>query len=771
MIFKSLIIKAIDRFLDYLSIPELKMRLITLLLFSSFSASSWANVSPLAKQCRINTPYIAPSELPQLQLSGDKVSVNADKANIQYPDILNYLGNVTFTQNQKFIRADQARYDQTANIFSATGNLHFQDDQLTLTSESLTTSLNGKNTELAKTKYWFNNSMIHGSSGSFRVEDGRFLILDDALFTTCPDDTPDWALRAKEIKIDSSEAWATIRRATLEVFEVPVFYFPYLTLPISDKRSSGFLYPSIGSNSRNGLEISTPYYWNIAPNYDMTITPRLMSERGVQLINEFRYLSNGQTGLLNLEYLHHDRSADDKRYLTHWQHNGSIAKNWRIASTFTHVSDDNYFNDIGSQYGSKTDNQLTKNIELAYYSDDWWLNMRAQDIQVLGAQTKPYQLMPQLAFHSYNNALGSKFKFDIFSELSHFRQRDNNQSKASRLHIEPTLRLPINLSAINFITEAKLMQTWYKQDDGIESQSISRTLPQFRFYGDVNFERQLKLVPNHTQTLTPKIQYLYVPFESQKEIGLYDTALLRDDYAGLFRTRRFSGLDRIIDTEQLTFGVTTELKDENNQPYFKGSIGQTFYLRQSEMAIEEGNAATNLPDRSALAGEFSYTLNKQWQISHAMQLNDKQDTITQSKTSVDYHVSASKLVQLSHRFVKQINDSKISQLGLQTVWPINNEWTFVGNYYRDINLNRTIEAFAGLQYESCCWSIRVQAYRQLQAQFSDNTNSFTIANEEFDNGIAFNFEIKGLGSPSSKDASDMFSNGLFTYRKPYYLKQ
>ena len=201
-----------------------------------------------------------------------------------------------------------------------------------------------------------------------------------------------------------------------------------------------------------------------------------MSERGVQLINEFRYLSTGQTGLLNLEYLHHDRSADDKRYLAHWQHNGSIADNWRIASTFTHVSDDNYFNDIGSKYGAKTDNQLTKNIELAYYSDDWWLNMRVQDIQVLGSQAKPYQLMPQLSFHSYNNELGNKFKFDVFSELSHFRQRDNNLSKASRLHIEPTLRLPINLSAINFITEAKLMQTWYEQDNGLASQSISQNV-------------------------------------------------------------------------------------------------------------------------------------------------------------------------------------------------------------------------------------------------------------------------------------------------------
>lgn len=770
MIFKLLIIKVIGRFLDDLSIPELKMRLITLLLFSSFAATSWADSSNLTKQCRINTPYIAAKDLPKLELGPDQISVSADKSNIQYPDILDYIGNVTFTQNKKFIRADQARYDESANIFAATRNLHFQDDQLTLNSESLTTTLDGESTELLNTKYWFNDSMIHGQSSSFRVEDGRFLILDDALFTTCPDETPDWALRAKEIKIDSSEAWATIKRATLEVFEVPVFYFPYLTLPISDKRSSGFLYPSIGSNSRNGIEISTPYYWNIAPNYDMTITPRIMTDRGVQINTEFRYLNAGQSGLFNIEYLHHDRSTDDKRYLAHWQHGGAIGENWRIASTFTHVSDDNYLSDIGSDYGNKTDSQLLKNLELAYFTDTWWLDMRVQDIQVLGQQTKPYQLVPQLSFNSYNNPFGNKFEYDIYSEFSHFRKRGDDRNNASRLHVEPTLRLPINLSAINFITEAKLMQTWYHQDNGVTSESISRSLPQFRFYGDVNFERQLKLQPNHSQTLTPKIQYLFVPYEEQQDIGLYDTALLRDDYLGLFRTRRFSGLDRIIDTEQLTVGMTTELRDENHNPYFTGSIGQTFYLRKSEMATLEGNI-NDFPDRSALAGEFSYSLNKQWQFDVALQLNEKQNAVTQSKSSINYHFSDSKLLQLSHRYVKQINDTKISQLGLQTVWPINSEWTFVGNYHRDINLNRTIEAFAGLQYESCCWAIRVQAYRQLQAQYEDNVNTLNVATEEFDNGISFNFEIKGLGSNSSSNAYDMLSDGLFTYRKPYYLKQ
>lgn len=748
------------------------MRLITLLIISSVSANSFASDEVSSSQCKIISPYMTPENLPQLTLVNDRVSVMSDNADIQYPNLLNYNGNVVFQQNDKFIRANTARYDQANNLFTASGNLHFQDSSLTLTSDSLTTSLDGKDTKLSKNKYWFNDSMIHGSSDSFHVDGNQNLILNNAIFTTCPDDTPDWALRAKKITIDTTSSWATVSNATLEIFEVPIFYFPYLTLPISDKRSTGFLYPSIGSSRDNGLDISTPYYWNIAENYDMTFTPRLMTERGLQLNTEFRYLNNDQQGLINLEYLHNDKKINDSRYLLYWQHIGAFNENWRIAANLTQVSDDNYFNDIGSTYGNKTDNQLIKNVDLGYYTDSWWLNVRAQDIQVLGHETTPYKLLPQIAFHSYNNLLNDYLEYDVFSELSYFQKNDVYDEKTSRLHIEPTIRLPVNYASANITAEVKLMQTWYEQDNDNDNSSISRTLPQFKLYAEIDFEREFS--SGLTQTVTPKFQYLYVPYKEQQDIGIYDTALLRDDYSGLFRERRFSGLDRIVDTNQVTLGMTTAIKDSNNKPLFEASIGQTFYLKKSRFFDEQLFIENLFPDRSALAGELSYTLGKNWEVSHALQLNEKQNAITQSKSTMDYRLSENKLIQLTHRYVKDINDDKINQLGMQTVWPINQEWSFVGNYYRDINLNRTIETFVGLQYESCCWSIRLQAYRQLEALYDENNLSSSLNNslntDQFDTGFSFNFQIKGLGTNQTTNASDMLGDGLFAYRRPYYLK-
>jgi len=748
------------------------MRLITLFIISSVSANSFANDEIVLNQCKIVSPYIAPEDLPQLTLVNDIVSVTSDNVNIQYPNLLNYNGNVVFQQNNKFIRADTAHYDQSNNLFTASGNLHFQDNSLTLTSDSLTTSLDGKNTNLSKNKYWFNNSMIHGSSDSFDVDNSQNLTLNNAMFTTCPGETPDWALHAKKITIDTSSSWATISNATLEIFEVPVFYFPYLTLPISDKRSTGFLYPSIGSSKDNGLDISTPYYWNIAENYDMTLTPRLMTERGLQLNTEFRYLNNEQQGLINVEYLHNDKSINDRRYLLYWQHLGAFNENWRIAANLTQVSDDNYFNDLSSTYGNKTDNQLTKNVDLGYYADNWWLNVRAQDIQVLGYQTTPYKLLPQIAFHSYNNLLNDYLEYDLFSELSYFQKSDAYNEKTSRLHIEPAIRLPINYASMNITTEVKLMQTWYEQDIDNNKNSISRTLPQFKLHAEIDFER--KLDSELTQTVTPKVQYLYVPYKKQQDIGIYDTALLRDDYSGLFRERRFSGLDRIVDTNQITLGMTTAIKDSNNKPLFKASIGQTFYLQRSRFFAEQSFIENLFSDRSALAGELSYTLGNHWEFNHSLQLNEQQDAITQSKSIVDYRLSKNKLIQLTHRYVKDINDDQINQLGMQTVWPINQDWAFVGNYYRDINLHRTIETFVGLQYESCCWSIRFQAYRQLEALYDENNLNNSLSNllntEQFDTGFSFSFQIKGLGTNQTINASDMLGDGLFAYRRPYYLK-
>ena len=757
------------------------MRILLLIIFiisSVFSTkqalAQVANSSP--QQCLINSPRLTTPQLPTLDqlISDDQLVIISDHTEINYPGHLKYWGNIDFIQNNTFIHAQRAEINRQENSFTASGNLHFQDKIMTLNSDSLTGTLDGKNTELINTKYWFNGMSIHGQADSFKMADGKTLVLRNALFTTCPTDQPDWALRAKKITIDTENEWAIVRRATFELFDIPVFYFPYLTLPISDKRATGFLYPNIGTNSRNGADISVPFYWNIAPEYDLTLTPRIMTNRGFQLGAKFRYLVDQQQGLLNVEYLGSDKASNsEKRYLLYWQHQGKINKNWRISTDVIHASDDNYFNDIGSEFTNKTDNQLIKTAELGYYQDSWWLNLKIQDIKVLGAQENPYQLMPQLSFHSYQNQINPFVEYDLFSEFSYFANNKTVNNEALRLHVEPTLRVPLNYATGSLVTELSLLQTWYQQTEisTNTTKNISRTLPQFRINASINFERDATLFnQQYLQTFEPQFQYLYVAKKDQSEIKLYDTAKLRDDYHGLFRARRFSGLDRIADANQITLGITNRFRNSDNQETFKLSVGQTYYLTKNTTMLdgtvnEDGSVAS-----SALAGEIDFQPLKHWYFSGAIQFEQSSHAISQAKTTIDYRLNSDKLIQFSHRYIDKINTTKIDQLGLQGVWPINQDWTFVGNYYRDINLHRTIESFIGLQYESCCWAITLQAYRQLNTIYENSTTQPTSAQAEFDNGFKFNFKIKGLGASSKLSAKEMLDDGLFSYRRPYYLK-
>jgi len=756
------------------------MQIIILIALLSFVHSALAKTQtlPAIAQCDINSPYIAPNQLPTLdQLTNpNQLFIIADNTEIQYPNQLSYQGNVELIRGATYINAQRADIDRASDSFVATGNLHYQDNIITLTSDSLRSSLDGQNTELVNSKYWFNGMMVNGKAEKFRVRNNRFLILDKALLTTCAGEKPDWSLVAKKITIDANKERAIVRQATLQVFDVPVFYFPYLSLPISDKRASGLLYPKIGSSSNNGVDISVPYYWNIAPEYDLTLTPRLMTNRGLQLISEFRYLIDQQQGLFNLEFLPSDKSEDgDKRYLVHWRHDGSINTNWRVAASYTNISDDNYFNTIGTQYANKSDNQFTNNASLSYFKDNWSAAIKVQDIQVLGTTENPYQLLPQLSFNSYNNQINDYLEYDVFSEFSYFQKKSTSDQDALRAHIEPMLRLPLDYAAGSLTTELTLYQTWYQQQNSPSATSsaseiTSRTLPQLRVHANVNFERPTALFGRqYLQTIEPQIQYLYVPYKDQSDIGLYDTALLRDDYFGLFRSRRFSGLDRIADANQITLGITNRFIDNDNQEKLKLSVGQTYYFKQSKTTLDGSLPDDDAQSSSALAGEIDFRASNHWYFSGALQLNDKYDAINQNKISLEYRRDHNKLIQLSHRFVKEISDRQIDQLGIQAVWPINNDWTVVGNYYRDVNLHRTIESLIGLQYESCCWSIRIQAYRQLNANFEDTNDINTAAPKEFDTGFSFSFQIKGLGSQKKLQAKEMLDNGQFSYREPYYL--
>ncbi|WP_144213284.1 LPS assembly protein LptD [Shewanella donghaensis] len=735
-------------------------------------------------QCAINPPVSSSvndrEKLPNI--SEEDIVIFSDRSEAAMGDKAHFSGNVSFSQGSRHISADEAILDQKNEQLDAKGNLLFSDELFTVTADSLNAQMQTSSATLDGAKYWLHGQQIHGDAQQLKITEQNNLELRETNFTTCPPGDTSWLLEAKEIRIDSSEEWGEIWEAKLRIGDVPVMYIPYMTVPISDKRKSGLLFPSFSTSTTNGVEASVPYYWNIAPEYDLTFTPTYMSSRGFYTKTEFRYLAGeNQDGQLNFEYLGNDDKLDNSpdRYLYHWRHQGAINENWRVQANFTDVSDNNYFNDLNSDVNRSTDNQLSRIGEISYFERDWDFNMRVQDIKVLGEDEVPYQVMPQLNFNYQTNDFWNQLDFKFNSELTNFQHKENEYSTATRFHMEPSISWPIQGPAGSLTSEVKLLQTQYWQEDNESDldldDTVSRTIPQVRIQGLINFERQMEMFStSYKQTLEPQFQYLYVGYEDQSNIGIYDTAQLQEDYFGLFRDRRFSGLDRIADANQMTLGVTTRLFDEANVEQLKFSIGQIIFFDDSKINnIGDFEAA---PSASVLATEIDANIYQDWFISGAVQFDTERGENKKSEVTLDFRPNNDKLLQFSYRYVPDLlntntNDRvNISQIGMRTSWPLSDDLYFVGNFYYDLNESRNIETYTGFQYESCCWALRLSYHYRIKTNYDDDLNPSLDAREEFESGVYLNFIIKGLGGSGPLGVEDMLNEGLFNYRKPLYLR-
>ncbi|MBW0280376.1 LPS assembly protein LptD [Shewanella xiamenensis] len=764
------------------------MQIRYLLALSLLPKLVLADESPAtsASQCLIEPPVPRIVSQPGLSAAEQaKIRIASDRSKAEMGKQAIFTGDVVFSQGDRHIAADEAILDQATEQFDANGNLVFQDSNFTVTADSLQAQMRSNRATLKGAQYWLHGQQVHGDAEKLQITINNNLILTNTNFTTCPPDNVSWLLEAEKIKINSEEEWGEIWNAKLRVADIPVFYIPYMTVPVSDKRKTGFLYPSFSTSTTNGFEVSAPYYWNIAPEYDLTFTPNYMTNRGLFTKTEFRYLAGeAQNGRLNFEYLGSDRmiGSSPNRYLYNWQHQGAIDKNWRVLTNFTEVSDNNYFNDLKSDVNRATDNQLSRIGEVSYFERDWDISTRVQDIKVLGEDEKPYQVMPQVNFNYRAADFWNNLDFGFNSELTNFAHQDDDVNTATRLHMAPSLTLPIHGPSGSLTSQLKLMQTNYWQDknntkfDTLDD-TVSRTIPQVRINGQINFERFTELFEqNYRQTLEPQFQYLYVGYEDQRGIGIYDTAQLQDDYFGLFRDRRFSGLDRIADANQVTLGITTRFFDDHNQEATKFSLGQIFYLQDSKLGYEDNIFEQN-QSTSVLAAELDTRLSQDWYLGAAIQYDTNTSDNKKTEVTLDFRPEANKLLQLSYRYVPDLLNSNtndlvnISQAGVRGAWPINDSLYFVGNWYYDLNESRSIETYTGFQYESCCYAIRLSYHYRIKTNYDDNIGSAIIdEREQFERGVYLNLVIKGLGGSGPLGVTDMLNDGLFNYRKPLYLR-
>ncbi|MDV0593977.1 MULTISPECIES: LPS assembly protein LptD [unclassified Enterobacter] len=780
----------------------MKKRIPTLLatMIGTALYSQQGLAADLASQCMLGVPsYNRPL------VSGDTnnlpVTITADSSKGTYPDNATFTGNVDINQGNSRLQADEVQLHQKqpegaaepVRTVDALGNVHYDDNQVILKGPKAWSNLNTKDTNVWKGDYQMVGRQGRGDADLMKQRgENRYTILENGTFTSCLPGSNTWSVVGSEVIHDREEQVAEIWNARFKLGPVPVFYSPYLQLPVGDKRRSGFLIPNAKYSTTNYFEFYLPYYWNIAPNMDATITPHYIHKRGnIMWENEFRYLTQAGTGLMELDYLPSDKvfqdeyptEGDKHRWMYYWRHAGVMDQVWRFNVDYTKVSDPHYFNDFDSKYGSSTDGYATQKFSVGYAIQNFNATVSTKQFQVFNTQTQStYGAEPQLDVNWYQNDVGP-FDTRVYGQAVHFVNTNSNMPEATRVHLEPTINLPVSNNWSSLNTEAKLMAThyqqknvdWYNNRYGTDlEESVNRVLPQFKMDGKLIFERDMGLLADgYTQTLEPRMQYLYVPYRDQSKIQNYDSSFLQSDYSGLFRDRTYGGLDRIASANQLTTGVTTRVYDESAVERFNVSVGQIYYFTESRTGDDDINwEKDNKTGSLVWAGDTYWRMTDRWGLRGGLQYDTRLDNIATSSAAIEYRRDEDRMMQLTYRYAspeyiqatlpnyansEQYKEG-ISQVGGAASWPIADRWSIVGAYYFDTNANKPADQMVGLQYNSCCYALRVGYERKLNGWDTKNNQS------EYDNVIGFNVELRGLSSNYGLGTQQMLRSNILPYR-------
>ncbi|WP_318444401.1 LPS assembly protein LptD [Photobacterium leiognathi] len=723
------------------------------------------------------------------------IEANSAKAKNKHQAV--YTGDVIVKQGTRTIAADKVTLQQPGNIVTAKGNVFYHDGGIEMEAKQLQSDLNTKDSQLDDAVYRMTCQAGRGEAEQIdkrNVDGTQFYKMKDGTYTTCPEGDKSWRFAAGSLERDGESPFADLYNARFEVFNVPVFYLPWLRIPVTKERMTGFLYPTLTYGSRNGMEYEAPFYWNIAPNYDLTLTPKYMNHRGLQTTAKFRYLTDFGEGHLIGEYMGRDKKTDyDKRWGFQWKHSGIIDENWLINIDYSKVSDYKYFDSgLDSSIGEREDNNLLQTAEVSYRNANWDTMLMVRDFQPLtvDGQGTQYRLMPQLSSTYYRNNLGYGLDFKMPMSISKFDNDAKNKPTADRITLEPTLTLPYATPWWSVTTQAKVNYAHYNQDkkkSGLTDlkDNVDRVVPEFRVNSSLYFERDTSILGSHyTQSLEPQIQYLYIKDVDQKGIynpfdyvgGGYDSTRLQQDYYGLFSDRTYSGNDYIAPANQFTIGASTRYFDEDFKERFSLSVGQIFYI---DKPVNKGTDNKEAKSYSATAVETEFNLDDNLFLKSSMQYDSSENEIQQGSTTVEYR-NGKVFIQPSYRYVssdyltKYVNNPNpiipgtkdkrdgISQLGLSVGFPVSDSIDVKADYFQDMNVNKMLESKVGFTYRSACWMIGLSYNRYAKDPLSQD---FT----EYDSNVSFSFSLLGLQGmrPFGKSSDD--GGNILSYGDPFTL--
>ncbi|TSA10794.1 MAG: LPS-assembly protein LptD [Betaproteobacteria bacterium] len=631
----------------------------------------------------------------------------------------NASGNVLLRQGALSIQAERLRYVYETDEAQASGGVRLSRDGDRMSGSGLRLRLRDNIGEFDAADYEFalrshagyEPVRARGKADVIKLESGDKYHLKNATFTTCKPGQEDWYLQVRELNLDMTRDLGVARGSRLVFKGTPIVYLPWMDFPLHNQRKTGLLPPSVGSSGKSGLEVSTPFYVNLAPNRDLTITPRELSKRGLQTSAQFRYLDSNYDGDARFEHMSNDRVRNISRYATTIQHNHRFGSNLTGYINLNKVSDDNYFRDLSSRINITSQTTLPRDGMLTYGGGWWTATARAQRFQTLqdpaNPVIEPYGRLPQFTLNATRQYVGG-VDLTLASEFVRFHHPTS--VVGNRLMFYPSASLPLILPGAYVTPKLGFHTTSYSLERNAAGtpDAIHRALPIASLDSGLTFERDTSFIGQRfRQTLEPRLYYLYVPLRAQSAIPLFDTGLADFNYAQIFSENLFNGSDRIADANQLTVAATTRiLSPASGQEVLKATIGQRHYFQNQQVTL---NSLT--PVRTDKTSDFLVALNgrvsRNWTLDSALQYNPHRNFFERLGVGARYQPETAKVLNLGYRFTRD----SLNQVDVSAQWPLGGGWYGVGRYNYSMRDSRLVEGLGGFEYNGGCWIGRVVVQR------------------------------------------------------------
>ncbi|KRG64421.1 organic solvent tolerance protein [Stenotrophomonas humi] len=696
-----------------------------------------------------------------------------------------YQGNVVLKRGDQFMGTDNLRLDTESGNYIAEGNVRYSDTSIRMMAERAEGNQETDTHKISNIQYQLVSRRGNGGAESIDLQ-GSVGQMHHSTYTTCDPSQPVWKLVAPQIEVDNEAGFGTARNAVLRIGKVPVFYAPWFKFPIDDRRQTGLLYPKLSMSGRNGFDYAQPIYFNLAPNYDDTLTPRYMSKRGLMLNNEFRYLYSGGRGQLDTAYLPNDSLRDKDRGKVQFSGYHNIDSHWQARANMAWVSDERYMEDFANRLLGVTASNLQSTAGLYGSGRSWTAGLMADHWQLtdytLTEQSLPYSRQPRL-FGTWDESYGNWFETGVYAEAVRFTHDDIHQKTidadgeyvrtgtvtaqpgGSRLDIKPYISMPLAGASWYITPTLAWRYTAYDLErglaDSIRRQNLqaagidpstatpeqlrgntspSRSVPIGSIDMGLFFDRETSIGGrSYLNTLEPRLFYLNTPYRDQDDMPLFDTRAFTFSWGQLFRDSRFTGADRQNDANQLTTALTTRLiRQEDGREKLSASIGQITYFEDSRVTLTPNDAIVR-DGKSAWVADVNWAVTDRWTLGSTYQWNPKYRKEDLASIRGRYLFPNDGIINLSYRYRgnPSTNTDQLKQVDFSFLYPINPRWSIVGRYYYSLLEadKKPLEIIGGVQWDSCCLAVRALARRYVKNREGDLNNSFQIE-----------FVLKGLSS-------------------------